>query len=249
MKRTIRLLAVPAATMLLLASCGAGNEAAPVEDTAAQEVPQAEGEADDTGPEDESDSWPIVEDENGNVVENPEDQPMDDGGDDGAYDDGVVEAGEWGTFSSIGMELPKGEGEIDVRVADFECGVMSIPDAVDNPVYMESGGEEGEPNIAAEPEDGKEFCIFDMEYKNVGSTPYQVDEPGPVLLESGDLHEQSTEDQDVAWTIQDYVIDLNPGDTGEYQHVVSIPAGEIPLALFYPSETAVLTSTMVLFLQ
>lgn len=249
MKHTLRLLAAPAAAMLLLASCGTSDEPTPAEDTAAQEAPQDGAEPADEEQGDESDSWPTVEDEDGNVVENPEDQPMDDGGGDEEYDAGVVEVGEWGTFSTIGMELPKGEGEIDVRVGDFECGVTSIPDAVDNPVYMESGGEEGEPNIAAEPEDGKEFCIFDMEYKNVGSTPYQVDEPGAVLLESGDVHEQSTEDQDIAWTIQDYVIDLNPGDTGEYQHVVSIPAGATPLALFYPSETAVQISTMVLFLQ
>ncbi|MGO2311653.1 MAG: hypothetical protein ACTH6A_06485 [Brachybacterium tyrofermentans] len=249
MKRTLRLLAAPAAAMLLLASCGTSDEPAPAEDTAAQEATQADADAPEDEQVDDSDAWPIVEDEDGNVVEHPEDEPMDDGGDDEEYDAGVVEAGDSGTFSTIGMDLPKGEGEIEVRVGDFECGVTSIPDAVDNPVYMESGGEEGEPNIAAEPEDGKEFCVFDMEYKNVGSTPYQVDEPGAVLLESGDVHEQSTEDQDIAWTIQNYVIDLNPGDTGEYKHVVSIPAGETPLALFYPSETAVMTSTMVLFLQ
>lgn len=82
MKRTLRLLAAPAAAILLLASCGTSDEPAPAEDTAAQEAPQADGEAAEDEQADDSDSWPIVEDEDGNVVENPEDQPMDDGGDD-----------------------------------------------------------------------------------------------------------------------------------------------------------------------
>lgn len=92
MKRTLRLLAVPAAAMLLLASCGTNDEPAPAEDTAAQEAPQADAEPmddggnDTIGEEDESDSWPIVEDEDGNVVENPQ---------------GDAAVGEWG---------PTGEG-------------------------------------------------------------------------------------------------------------------------------------------
>ncbi|MDN5601064.1 MAG: hypothetical protein L0G52_11080, partial [Brachybacterium sp.] len=63
MKCTIRLLVVPAATMLLLASCGANDEAVPAEGTAAQEASQVEDEAFDVEQADESESWPIVEDE------------------------------------------------------------------------------------------------------------------------------------------------------------------------------------------
>lgn len=88
MKRTLRFLAAPAATLLLLASCGTSDEPAPAEDTATQEAPQADAEPADEEQADDSDSWPIVEDEDGNVVENPEDQPMDDGGDDTAIEEG-----------------------------------------------------------------------------------------------------------------------------------------------------------------
>lgn len=85
MKRTIRLLAVPAATTLLLASCGASDEAAPAKDTSAQEAAQADAELDDSEQDDESDSWPIVEDEDGNVVEHPEDDAAEEVEDDGAF--------------------------------------------------------------------------------------------------------------------------------------------------------------------
>ncbi|MCW1805269.1 DUF4352 domain-containing protein [Brachybacterium squillarum] len=240
MKRTVRLLALATAPVLLLAACGSSG---------ADEVsPSTEAPAAEAATTDESDSWPIVEDENGNVEENP--TGASDGGEDLGEDDGsVVMPGEAGVFSTIGMDLPKGEGEISVKVADYECGLTSIPEGADNPVYMESGGEEGEEYIDAEAPDGKEFCVFDMEYENVGKTPYQVDDPGAVSLDNGEFHEQSAEDHDISWKIQDYVIDLNPGDKGEYKHVVSVPAGSKPVALFYPGETMVLDSTMVLILQ
>ena len=70
MKRTVRLLAPPAAAILLLSACSAGTDesAAPADPT---NVEEAAGTDTDT---DESDSWPIVEDENGNIVENLEDE-------------------------------------------------------------------------------------------------------------------------------------------------------------------------------
>lgn len=253
MQRTIRRLAIPLAGALLLAGCGSTNDSPEASESEQQTVASDGGAGapmDDGGDDeaiDESEAWPIVEDEDGNVEDNPTGASDSGGGDE--HTDGIVDPGEWGTYSTIGMGLPKGEGEIAVRVADTKCGLAVIPDGAENPVYMESGGEEGESTIDAEAPEGKEFCIFNMEYENVGATPYQVDEPGAVLLESGDLHAPSTEDQDIAWRIQDYVIDLNPGDKGEYKHVVAIPEGETPVALMYPGETAGQWSSMVLFLQ
>lgn len=81
MNRTARAAAIAAAATLLLAACGGSSETA--EPTTAAE---AEAGAEQTT--DDPDSWPIVEDEDGNVVENPEDQPMDDGGDDTMYGEG-----------------------------------------------------------------------------------------------------------------------------------------------------------------
>lgn len=74
MKRTLRALALPSA-ILLLAACGTTNapEEAPAADVEATEAPAADAPAASDG--DESESWPIVEDEDGNVVENPEDEP------------------------------------------------------------------------------------------------------------------------------------------------------------------------------
>lgn len=70
MKRTIHLLAAPTAVLLLLAACSDGtDETVPAGPTGLEQ------EADDDVAADESDSWPIVEDENGNIVENPEDDP------------------------------------------------------------------------------------------------------------------------------------------------------------------------------
>lgn len=93
MKRTARLLAISALATLILASCSTGdtNESNP--QSGATE--QAEEAAD------ESDAWPIVEDEDGNVVENPEeeDAPMDDGGDDTAFEEGNVTSVEFGDQS------------------------------------------------------------------------------------------------------------------------------------------------------
>lgn len=81
MKRTLRLLAAPAAAMLLLASCGTSDETAPAEDTGAAEVSDAGGE--------EKSSAEIqaeYAEENG--------LPMDDGGDDSAYEPKWGDAGE-----------------------------------------------------------------------------------------------------------------------------------------------------------
>lgn len=80
MNRTARAAAVTAAAALLLAACGSSEPA--------ETGPEQETSAEHTT--DESDSWPIVEDEDGNVVENPEDEPMDDGGEtpvDGSTDE------------------------------------------------------------------------------------------------------------------------------------------------------------------
>ena len=70
MRRTVRLLAAPAVAILLLSACSASTDedAAPADPA---NVEEAGGADTDT---DESDSWPIVEDENGNIVENPEDE-------------------------------------------------------------------------------------------------------------------------------------------------------------------------------
>lgn len=54
MKRTLRLLAAPAATMLLLASCGTAGEPAPAEDGVAQDDVQADAEPSDAGGEEKS---------------------------------------------------------------------------------------------------------------------------------------------------------------------------------------------------
>lgn len=90
MKRTIRLLAAPATALLLLSACsGVADEAAPDDPTSVE----------DAGADvkvDESDSWPIVEDEDGSVVENPEDQSLDDGGDDTASEEGNIDTIESG---------------------------------------------------------------------------------------------------------------------------------------------------------
>lgn len=71
MTRTARAAAIAAAATLLLAACG-GNSDPAAETTTAAEVDVEAGAEETT---DESDAWPIVEDEEGNVVENPEDQP------------------------------------------------------------------------------------------------------------------------------------------------------------------------------
>jgi hypothetical protein len=65
MKHTIRLFAAPAAALLLLSACSGGTDdvttgnPASIEEEAGADV-------------DESDTWPIVEDEDGNIVENAE---------------------------------------------------------------------------------------------------------------------------------------------------------------------------------
>lgn len=91
MRRTFRALAVPAVAGLLLAGC---STATPNEEPTAADAPAVEA----TDPSDggESESWPIVEDENGNVVENPEGLPMDDGGDEAVTGQGNVTTVEFG---------------------------------------------------------------------------------------------------------------------------------------------------------
>ncbi|MGO2361179.1 MAG: hypothetical protein ACTH6N_08605 [Brachybacterium tyrofermentans] len=78
MKRTFRLLAAPAAAMLLLASCGTTDEPAPAEDTVAQDEAQADAEPSDAGGEEKSSAEIQAE----HAEENPDGLPMDDGGDD-----------------------------------------------------------------------------------------------------------------------------------------------------------------------
>lgn len=123
MKRTLRLLAAPAAAMLLLASCGTSGEPAPAGGTAAQEAPQADGEAPEDEQADESDSWPIVEDEDGNVVENPE-------------GDAVDEADESFDPSEMGLEA---DGTMRLDDEDF--------------LFQTESGAEVRLNIGATPED------------------------------------------------------------------------------------------------
>jgi hypothetical protein len=67
MKHSMRLLAAPAAALLFLSACSGGND-----DVAADSPTRIEEKAD--ADVDESDSWPIVEDEDGDTVENPEDE-------------------------------------------------------------------------------------------------------------------------------------------------------------------------------
>lgn len=97
MKRTVRLLAAPAVALVFLSACSGGtDEASPVDTSPIEQAPGGDSEAA------ESDSWPIVEDEDGNVVENPEDEPMDDGGDDAMYVEGNETSVE---FDGESMEL------------------------------------------------------------------------------------------------------------------------------------------------
>lgn len=72
LNRRIRALAIPTAAILLLAACGTNetNQEEP-----ATNIPATEAEVE---VEDKSDAWPIVEDEDGNIVENPEDEPVED---------------------------------------------------------------------------------------------------------------------------------------------------------------------------
>jgi len=82
MKRTIRSLAIPAIASLLLAACGPSE---PEDGGAAGEATAAEEESEQSGG-DQSGSWPLVEDQDGNIVENPEDEDPEWGSsDDGDY--------------------------------------------------------------------------------------------------------------------------------------------------------------------
>lgn len=237
MKRTIRLLAMPAAVMLILAGCGnsdqqaAGETSADEETTTAEEAPVDES--------DESEAWPIVEDEDGNVVDNPEDEGWPE-----------VAPGEWAPYTNVTNEFtddglePASAVDMEVRLANVECGLTEIEDGAENPDYWDDDNwVDGEPQapegIPAVAEAGKEFCIFTIEYRNTGDQPTQTDEPDGVMLENWEYHAQSELDHDISWRIQDYVIDLNPGDEGTYRHVVSIPAGSTPIELWYPKQTMV----------
>lgn len=234
MKRTLRALALPTA-ILLLAACGTTEEAAPTEDAATQEQTQA-GPSDGDGEEKSSGEIQAEYAE-----ENFEGEQMDD-------EWALIEPGEWGAYFGMrndigddGLEaLP--DSQMEVRLADTECGLPTIEDAVSNPDYWDDENwVDGEPqapeHIDAEADPGKEFCIFTIDYRNVGNEPYGTDEPAGVMLANGDYHEQSEADQDISWTIQNYVIELNPGDEGQYRHVVSIPEGSTPVELWYPAET------------
>jgi len=239
MNRTARTLALPLAAALLLAGCG---DADPSDEPTPTSAPNAE-DAPAALDGDESDSWPIVEDENGNVVENPEEEPIEQGW-------AEVGPGEWASYTRVTNEFtddglePTAAVEMEVRLASTECGLAEIEGGAENPDYWDDENWiDGEPQVPesdpAEAEVGKEFCIFTIEYRNTGDQPTQTDEPAGVMLETGEYHEQSELDHDISWRIQDYVIDLNPGDEGEYRHIVSIPEGGAPIELWYPAETMV----------
>lgn len=105
MKRTVRLLAVPTLAMLILASCGTNS-------TDTEASPASSGEQTETAEEatDESEAWPIVEDEDGNVEENPEGAPMDDGGDD-TGETGNVTTIEFGDGEQLEFDLDAATGQ------------------------------------------------------------------------------------------------------------------------------------------
>lgn len=134
-----------------------------------------------------------------------------------------------GRYSSVGLGFPKGEGETDVQLTNWECD------------------EAGEiPTL-----EGKKICLFEVKLTNAGKAAYQADEPGAVRLTNGEIHEPNAADQEVSWRTTEsesgtYVMDLNPGDSFTYYHAVSIPKEDQPEALLYPASTYVAVPTMAL---
>lgn len=147
-----------------------------------------------------------------------------------------VKPGESTTYEWAPTDAPEQPRAVKVSVREHQCGLTAIPGGAPNPDW--DGGDTYPQNIDALPEPGKTFCTFTINYENVGNFPMNAPEPGGVLI-GPQQHDPASSDQDVSWTIQDYTHEMNPGETWEYTHVVSVPEGQTPDALLYPQDTFV----------
>lgn len=122
---------------------------------------------------------------------------------------------------------------LNVAMTEADCSVDKI-DGVD----YENTDADFNPG-AAEPEDGKLFCVIRFDITNTGTEPVPVEMPGDVKVSDGKTYGPS--EDDLLWSGSMMVeagtenfLEANPDETIPYIHVVSVPEGTEFEAVMWP---------------
>lgn len=130
----------------------------------------------------------------------------------------------------------------EVTLDKVNCGGKSIPEADSNPDW--DGGNENPEYIAAKPDDGNEFCVVYWSWKNVGTEPATTDRAGNIVL-GEERFAASSEDEMRSWTVMEtelgvnYSKQINPRGKAKSLDIYQIPAGEKPTGIWFPMDTMV----------
>lgn len=127
-----------------------------------------------------------------------------------------------------------------VTLTKTECGLKAIPKADSNPEW--DGGDEHPEYIAAKPEKGNDFCILHWSWTNKGKMHATPDQTGDIMV-GEDRLARSSDDQMRSWTIMDthlgvqYTDEVNPGKSTKSLDIYQVPAGATPTAVWFPMDT------------
>lgn len=135
-----------------------------------------------------------------------------------------------------------------VTLTEVECGLATIPEAEYNPDW--DGSDDIPEYIDAKPDEGNDFCILHWDWENVGEVPGQVDYPGDMML-GDEQHARSDEDVERSGYATDthlgdeYSLDVNPGGTSKTLAIYQVPAGVTMDAVWFPAESMVSPSWLL----
>lgn len=135
-----------------------------------------------------------------------------------------------------------------VTLTRVKCGLKSVPSADSNPKW--DGSDSIPSEIDAKVDPGNDFCVLHWDWRNVGTKPATTTHSGNLLV-GQDEFAPSDEDQMRSWTMMrtllgvEYSKSVNPHGTTQSLDVYQIPAGQKPTAVWFPMQTLVGESTIL----
>lgn len=135
-----------------------------------------------------------------------------------------------------------------VTLTETRCGLKSIADGEANPDW--DGGDDVPQMVPAKPDQGNDFCILYWTWENVGKTHGTPDFSGDLMI-GDERHARDGEDEMMSWEVMEtelgvnYTDAVNPGESTESLDIYQVPEGVTPDAVWFPGDTMVSPSWLL----
>lgn len=129
-----------------------------------------------------------------------------------------------------------------VTLKKAQCGQKSLPETDSNPKWR--GSDDIPQYIGAKAPKGKDFCVLYWDWMNAGKVPDTIKQAGDLMF-GDEQFARDSEDEMRSWTFMEtnlkvnYSAKVNPRKTTKSADIYTVDQGKVPDAVWFPLGTLV----------